>query len=88
MSENQKIRDKYAATMNKEIEELQANCKHEKSTDWMEEWWAPGHSTGMVVKQCARCGKELERSGGRIKYVLDKTEKSGLRSEVHLSKKS
>lgn len=88
MSEAEKIREKYIALMNKELANLQANCKHEQPTEWMDEWWAPGHGSGMVVKQCARCGKEIERSGGRITYVHDKTQKSGLRPEVHLSAKS
>ena len=32
-----------------------------RSSDWMDEYWAPGHSTGFRVKCCKRCHKELER---------------------------
>jgi hypothetical protein len=33
------------------------DCPHTDETDWMEEWWAPGHSTGRKVKVCANCNK-------------------------------
>ena len=44
----------------KDIEALRTECKHEKLTDWMEEWWAPGHSTGRKVKVCEFCEKVME----------------------------
>jgi len=44
----------------KEIEDLQEECKHEKISDWMDEWWAPGHSTFRQVKVCEECNKIVE----------------------------
>jgi len=43
----------------KEIEQLQANCKHKKISDWMLFMWAPGHF-GRRVKICEECGKYME----------------------------
>ena len=43
----------------KDLEELQNNCKHEKS-DWMPYSWAPGHFGNMVLV-CEVCEKILER---------------------------
>jgi hypothetical protein len=36
------------------------DCLHTEETDWMEEWWAPGHSTGRKVKVCANCNKVMQ----------------------------
>jgi len=44
----------------KKVKELQAKCPH-KRFEWMNEWWAIGHSTGSRVKICKRCNKILER---------------------------
>jgi len=41
----------------RELKRLQKTCPHEQLTDWMEEWWAPGHDTGRKVKACANCNK-------------------------------
>lgn len=46
-----------------EIEELQLKCKHRKLTDWMEEQWAPGHSSGRKVKLCKFCNKVIKTKG-------------------------
>jgi hypothetical protein len=35
------------------------DCPHSEETDWMEEWWAPGHSAGRKVKVCANCNKVM-----------------------------
>jgi hypothetical protein len=33
------------------LKQLQGkDCPHSDETDWMEEWWAPGHSTGRRSK--------------------------------------
>ena len=45
----------------KEIKELQENCKHKKVTDWLDMWWAPGHSTGSKVKVCKFCGMIVKK---------------------------
>ena len=68
MSELRKIK----ALMDKKFgelrEELQGSCPHDEISDWMEEHWTPGHASGFLVKQCKRCGKEIERSKGWITY--------------------
>ena len=40
----------------KEIEDLQSECKHEDVSDWMMYQWAPGHFSHNV-KACLFCGK-------------------------------
>ena len=45
----------------KEIEKLQAECKHEKKTGWMEHQWAIGHGSGFEVKLCEDCHKVVRR---------------------------
>jgi len=44
-----------------DVEELQKNCKHEDISDWIEEWWAVGHSTGHRIKVCNICNKIIRR---------------------------
>jgi hypothetical protein len=44
----------------KDLKHLQESCPHEQLTDWMEEWWAPGHSTGREVKACTNCNKVVQ----------------------------
>jgi hypothetical protein len=44
----------------KEIDNLQKRCKHKKVTDWLDEYWAPGHSSFRQVKICEECGKTTE----------------------------
>ncbi len=44
----------------KELAQLQATCPHAKLTDWIEEWWAPGHPTGRKVQMCANCDKVIQ----------------------------
>lgn len=43
------------------LKNLQENCKHEDLSNWIEEWWAPGHITGFMVKQCNTCEKIISR---------------------------
>lgn len=52
-----------------EIETLQKNCKHRKQSNWIEEWWAIGHSTGNEVKVCEFCGKVIKRKELKFKYM-------------------
>lgn len=47
----------FKGNFDKQVRKLQATCKHERVSDWMEEWWAPGHSTGASVKHCKICNK-------------------------------
>jgi len=44
----------------RDLRHLQETCPHEQLTDWMEEWWAPGHSTGREVKACTNCNKVVQ----------------------------
>jgi hypothetical protein len=50
------LRDKHR----REIEEFQKKCKHSDISGWIDEWWAPGHSTGKQVKVCNICEKVVE----------------------------
>jgi len=34
---------------------------HKNDGTWMEQWWAPGHSTGFQVQVCRRCFKQLNK---------------------------
>ncbi len=43
-----------------DLKHLQETCPHEQLTDWVEEWWAPGHSTGREVKACTNCNKVVQ----------------------------
>ena len=39
------------------------------ASDWMEEQWAPGHSTGRKVKVCLRCNKNMDSTPtGKINF--------------------
>lgn len=51
----EELRDKFE----KDLKELQDACKHEES-EWMEDYWAPGHYSGMV-NVCNYCEKILEK---------------------------
>jgi len=48
----------------KEIEELQVSCVHNELSDWMEHWWAIGHSSGFMVKVCENCGETVHTKRG------------------------
>jgi len=45
----------------KKVEKLQANCKHEDVSDWVEEWWAINHPTGWKLRVCMFCNKKISR---------------------------
>jgi hypothetical protein len=57
-----------------EIKNFERSCKHGKLSDWMEEWWAPGHSTGIMVRVCKRCGKIVESKNGYADRKVTKIE--------------
>jgi hypothetical protein len=44
----------------RDLKRLQDNCPHEQLTDWMEEWWAPGHATERMVRACTNCNKVVQ----------------------------
>ena len=54
----------------REIEALQQKCRHKKLAGWMEQWWAPGHGTGRMVKVCEFCGKVIRERGVKLEYTL------------------
>ncbi len=56
MNAAQRLREQYR----RELQSLQEGCPHEQLTEWMEEWWAPGHSTEREVRTCANCDKVVE----------------------------
>jgi hypothetical protein len=56
----------------KEIEELRSNCKHKSLSDWIEEYWAPGHTTGFQVRVCNECGEIVKRSHIRCECMNKK----------------
>jgi len=45
------------------VETLRATCTHDDVSDWMEEYWAAGHSTCCSIKVCALCEVVVERRG-------------------------
>jgi len=61
MSELRKLKGQLDQKFEELKKELQDNCLHDEVSDWMEEWWAPGHPTGYRVRECNRCGKEMAR---------------------------
>ncbi len=46
-----------------EIKKLQEVCDHSEN-EWMNEYWAPAHSTGRIVRACTICEKTLEVKSG------------------------
>lgn len=56
MNAAERLRQEYQ----QKLKQLQETCPHEEKTDWLEEWWAPGHGTGRRVRACANCNKILE----------------------------
>lgn len=80
MSELEKINQEFE----KRKEELQFSCSHTELSDWVEEWWAIGHSTGYLVKYCERCGKTVHRKTSCWKCgkeIIDDAIKEGDGSE-------
>lgn len=58
MTENiQEMRKRHQA----ERVALQTNCQHKELSNWMQEEWAPAHSTGFWVKVCLFCGTLIKR---------------------------
>lgn len=56
MKTAKQLRDKF----NSDLLKLQNACKHKKISDWMDYYWAPGHTTGQWVKVCEICEKVVE----------------------------
>ncbi|KXA90219.1 hypothetical protein AKJ62_01370 [candidate division MSBL1 archaeon SCGC-AAA259D14] len=43
------------------VEKLREECDHPEVSDWQEEWWAIGHTTGFEVRVCEICQKIVAR---------------------------
>lgn len=43
-----------------DLKNLQENCPHSSISDWVDEYWAPGHSTFKKIKYCRICWKTVE----------------------------
>ncbi len=82
MSELAKIREIMDNKFQELKVELQSGCDHEKISDWMEIHWAPGHGTGKLIKECERCGFQMDEANGMVRFVPDDTHPSGLKQEV------
>jgi hypothetical protein len=64
----------------RDLKHLQETCPHEQLTDWTEEWWAPGHSTGREVKACTNCNTVVQarrRCQGCSRWFLEQDLKHG-----------
>lgn len=71
--------EKLQETFDKQVKFLQDTCPHEK-TQWMEHWWAMGHSSGYKVEVCLNCNKTLrekptakERKAANQKWIDENT---------------
>lgn len=47
----------------RDLMDLQKSCTHKKVSDWVNEYWAPGHSTGRMIRICNRCESIVEMRG-------------------------
>jgi hypothetical protein len=65
MSEYQKLREKHDKLFKAEVEQLQANCKHDP-TGWTGNYNFHFGDMGELSKRCRICGKELERHKGSM----------------------
>ena len=62
-----------------EIKKLQDDCLHEIVSRWMDECWAPAHSSGFQVKYCLNCEKSMvRRTSCRICGIVTENYKPGL----------
>ena len=53
---------------------LQETCPHTELSEFMGEWWAPGHSTGRSVQVCKECDKVVhsrQRCWNCLEYSYD-----------------
>jgi len=53
--------DELKEEFDRKVKELREKCDHSDVTDWIEEYWAPAHSNGCMVKICNICKKEVAR---------------------------
>lgn len=67
MNKAEKLKQKYL----EDLANLQTKCKHNKQSEWMENYWAPGHSSGFEVKVCNECGKPVNRRAIPKSFIDD-----------------
>lgn len=53
----------------RDLKALQKKCLHRRSS-WMDEYWAPAHSTGYKVKVCLKCGMTIDRKENPERGIL------------------
>ena len=66
-SEYDALRREYDA----KVKKLQRTCSHKRKSEWMEQQWAIGHSTGYIVRICENCNKILDKAKREINFVLN-----------------
>jgi len=69
MKTAKQLQDKYESDLKK----LQESCKHPDITDWEEEWYMPGHSSGNYIKTCRICWKVIERKKPKVRFEEKET---------------
>ncbi len=76
--------------LNKEYEMtlalVQKACKHEEISDWCDEWWAIGHSTGRRVKHCLHCRKRVEVDESALYNMRKQQLKNNKHWKKHMTK--
>lgn len=53
-----------------DLKELQSKCTHIEISDWLTEYWAPGHSTDRKVKVCMCCGFIVDATKSNFFEIL------------------
>jgi hypothetical protein len=48
------------------LKQLQEECRHENVSDWMPQYWAPGHTGGQMVRVCEVCAKVVETKNQQV----------------------
>ncbi len=56
-SEFEALEEKYES----DVKKLQRTCPHKRKSEWREQWWALGHSTGYIVRVCLNCNRILDK---------------------------
>jgi hypothetical protein len=53
------------------VEKLRKECPHDNLSEWMDEYWAPAHSTGCMVKCCNFCSQIVRRIKPKMTIVQE-----------------
>ena len=57
MNDFEKLQEEF----NDKINKLRETCPHTFVSEWIEEYWAIGHSTGYMIRTCNNCYKIIDR---------------------------